>query len=194
MRPDLVDHLTAIARGEVDSVPGGTDGTCGTAPFLTLMPHGTPVGTKETSRDQKSPSFQVFQMFQMEHDEIAEAERAAIAVFDGRVPTAYADAWAAFQVRKPGNVSTRDWNRAVDDAGRFLDAWARLALDFGWQPPDIFGSRGLAWFCAGEWIRAVGPNNAVTESGRIFTRRASQPAEALIRSKNNQRKSDGTRR
>src|SRR5262245_18617820 len=39
------------------------------------------------------------------------------------------------------------WFRAVDDAGRFLDEWAGLALDFGWGPSDIFGSDGLAWFC-----------------------------------------------
>lgn len=123
----------------------------------------------------KPALFQVFQVFQVEHDEFAEAERAAIAVVDGRVPTAYADAWAAFQIRKPGHASAGDWYRAVDDAGRFLDAWARLALDFGWRPPDIFGSGGLAWFCAGERIRALGLDNAVTVAGRVFTRTISAP-------------------
>ena len=113
--------------------------------------------------------FQVFQVFQVEHDEYAEAERAAIAVVDGRVPTAFADAWAAFQIRKPGHVSANEWYRAVDDAGRFLDAWAELALDFGWRPSDIFGPCSLAWFCAGERVRAIGPDNAITRSGRIFT-------------------------
>jgi hypothetical protein len=101
---------------------------------------------------------------------ITEAERAAIAIELGRVPPAYADAWAAFQTRKPAQVSEAEWFRAVDAAGRFLDEWASLALDFGWRPPDIFGPGGLAWFCAGERVRALGPDNAITASGRIFAR------------------------
>jgi hypothetical protein len=96
------------------------------------------------------------------------AERAAIAIELGRVPPAYADAWAAFQTRKPGHVSEAEWFRAVDDAGRFLDEWARLAFDFGWRPLDILGPDGLTWFCAGERVRALGPDNAITASGRIF--------------------------
>jgi hypothetical protein len=71
-------------------------------------------------------------------------------------------------VRRPG--SEADWFRAVDDAGRFRDEWAGLALDFGWQPSDIFGQCGVAWFCAGERVRALGPDNAITASGRIFAR------------------------
>jgi hypothetical protein len=104
-------------------------------------------------------------------DDVAEAERAAIAIELGRVPPAYADSWAAFQTRKPGHVSEAEWFRAVDDAGRFLDEWSALALGFGWRPSDIFGLGGLAWFCAGERVRALGPDNAITVSGRIFTRR-----------------------
>ena len=110
----------------------------------------------------------MFQAFQVERGELA--ERAAIAIVDARVPPAYADAWAGFQIRNPGHVSARDWFRAVDDAGRFLDEWAALAFDFGWRPKDIFGRDGLAWFCAGERVRALGPDNAITASGRIFER------------------------
>lgn len=98
------------------------------------------------------------------------AERAAIAIELGRVPPAYADAWAAFQTRQPGGVSEAEWFRAIDTAGRFLDEWAGLALGFGWRPLDIFGLGGLAWFCAGERVRALGPDNAVTTDGRVFTR------------------------
>jgi hypothetical protein len=60
--------------------------------------------------------------------------------------------------------------RAVDDAGRFLDEWAGLALDFGWRPSNIFGQDGLAWFCCSERVRALGPDNAITASGRVFAR------------------------
>src|SRR5262249_2324339 len=52
------------------------------------------------------------------------AERAAIAIELGRVPPAYADAWAVLQTQKPRHISEAEWRRAVDDAGRFLDDWA----------------------------------------------------------------------
>lgn len=129
-----------------------------------------PPGTSAALSARKSSLFQVFHVFQVEHDEFAVAERAAIAVQDGKIPPAYADAWAVFQVRKPGHVSAAAWFQAVDNAGRFLDEWAGLALDFGWRPSDIFGSDGLAWFCAGERVRSLGPDNAITAFGRIFTR------------------------
>ena len=184
MRADVLARLRAIARGEIPPVPGGTHGTHGTTRICTPPKSGTGDVVLEharvngafgrtrfgTSKDRKSPLFRVFQVFQVEHDEFAEAERAAIAIVDGRLPTAYADAWAVFQIRKPGNASAGEWYRAVDDAGRFLDAWAGIALDFGWRPHDIFGLRGLAWFCAGERIRALGPDSAIAASGRIFTR------------------------
>ena len=94
----------------------------------------------------------MFQAFQVERDEFAVAERAAIAVEDGQVPPAYADAWAAFQTRRPPHVTEAEWLCAVNDGGRFLDEWARLALDFGWQPEDIFGAGGVSWFCASEHL------------------------------------------
>jgi hypothetical protein len=170
MRAEALAELCAVMRG----VPGGTSGTPGTSGFVAA---------------QKPALFHVFRVFQVEHDENQKtkfglgtragtlpdafdlAERAAIAIEDGRVPPAYADAWAGFQMRKPAHVSEVEWFRAVDDAGRFLDEWAALALDFEWRPSDIFGPRGLAWFCAGERVRALGPDNAITASGQIFTRR-----------------------
>ena len=176
MLADALAELRAIMRGERPQ-SGGTDGTPGT---LTIVPA------------QKCPSFHVFHVFQSEQvilrnehfepgtragtwplpNDITEAERAAIALELGRVPPTYADAWAAFQTRKPGHVTETDWQFAVDCAGRFLDEWGALASAFGWQASDVFGSGGLAWFCAGERVRALGPDNAVTSSGRIFARRA----------------------
>ena len=175
MKAETLARLEQIARGETIPKSGGTAGTPGTLHFVPV---------------QKRPSFQAFHVFQVEHDmvgnkrfepgtspgtcplplDIAEAERAAIAIELGRVPPAYAYSWAAFQSRKPGNVAEAEWLRAVDAAGRFLDEWASLALDFGWRPPDIFGPGGLAWFCAGERVRALGPDNAISASGRIFAR------------------------
>jgi hypothetical protein len=96
------------------------------------------------------------------------AERAPIAIEDGPGPTHAQPS----KPEKPGHVSEAERFRAVDDAGRFMDEWAGLALDFEWRPSDIFGPRGLAWFCAGERVRALGPSNAITTSERIFTRTA----------------------
>lgn len=168
MRSDVLERLGRIARGEIISVPGGTGGTPGTPRAL---PSSAP-GTLATIPARKGPPFQVFQVFQAEHDElaVAVAERAAIASVDGRVPPAYADAWAVLQTRKPGHVSEANWLRAVNDTGRFLDEWAALAFDFGWRSDDIFGREGLSWFCNGEHVRALGPDNAITASGRIFER------------------------
>ena len=174
MRADSLAELRAIMSG--GPAPGGTAGTPGT---LKAVP------------GPKCPSFRTFHVFRVERDTerkerfesgtpvgtcalpsavVVEAERAAIAIEEGRVPPAYADAWAGFQTRKPGHVSEAVWFRAQDAAGRFLDEWASLALSFGWRPPDIFGQNGLAWFCQGERVRALGPDNAVTASERIFTR------------------------
>jgi hypothetical protein len=66
--------------------------------------------------------------------------------------------------------------QAIDAAGRFLDAWASLAVEFGWTAGELFDvprdgrAGGLVWFCAGESVRALGPEHAVTKSGRVFDR------------------------
>lgn len=167
MRAEVLERLSAIARGEIVPVPPGTPGTAGTSRVFASQPPGS----SKPVPPLKGPLFHVFQAFQVEHDEIALAERAAIAIELGRVPPAYADAWAAFQTQQPGHVSEARWFRAVNDAGRFLDEWSNLALDFGWRPDDIFGPDGLAWFCGGEQVRALGPDNAITASGRTYTHR-----------------------
>lgn len=176
MRAEVLERLGRIARGEVVPVPGGTVGTPGTAHVCGRSALRPSAGTWARGI---SASFRSFRVFQPEHDEYDEAERAAIAVVDANVPALYAEPWAAFQLRKPDNRSPAEWYRAVDDAGCFLDAWATTALDFGWQPDDIFGRQGLAWFCRGERVRALGPDNAIARSGRIFIRPASNSALTL---------------
>jgi hypothetical protein len=44
----------------------------------------------------------------------------------------------------------------------------RSILDGG--NPTFSAPHGLAWFCAGERVRALGPDNAIAASGRIFAR------------------------
>ena len=91
-------------------------------------------------------------------------------------PEPYLDAWARLQVERPPDVSDDEWRLAVTDAGLFLDRWGSLAVGFGWSPDDLFGAPsdgspgGLVWFLKGETVRALGPEHAITESGRLFDR------------------------
>ncbi|WP_036258180.1 hypothetical protein [Methylocapsa aurea] len=100
-------------------------------------------------------------------------ERAAAA--DG-VPEPYRDAWARLQIQKPIGVSDQEWRQAIAAAGLFLDQWGSLAVQFEWSPGDLFDvprdgeTGGVIWFCHGEEVRSLGPEHAVTASGRVFDR------------------------
>jgi hypothetical protein len=73
-------------------------------------------------------------------------------------------------------VEEADWRQAIKDAGRFLDQWSNLTIEFRWTAGDIFDvphegkPGGLAWFLAGEAVRSLGREHSVTESGRVFDR------------------------
>ena len=104
--------------------------------------------------------------------EVEIEERKAMAA--DSVPEPYLDAWARLQVQKPMGVSEADWRLAIDAAGRFLDQWGSLAVEFGWTPGDLFDvtpdchTGGLIWFLNGEDVRFLGPDHPVTKSGRVF--------------------------
>jgi len=77
----------------------------------------------------------------------------------------YLDAWARFQLQCPGGVTEQAWRQAIDDAGRFLAQWGKLADSFGWSPGDLFdvprdGAMGLAWWLTGRAVTALGPEHA----------------------------------
>jgi len=50
----------------------------------------------------------------------------------------YLAAWGQFQCQCPDSVTEQTWRQAIDDAGRFLDKWGKLADSFGWTPGDLF--------------------------------------------------------
>jgi hypothetical protein len=50
---------------------------------------------------------------------------------EGGVPALYAEAFARMQVAEP-------YSPAVDDAGRFLDAWGSEAERLGWSAEALF--------------------------------------------------------
>ena len=108
-------------------------------------------------------------------DEVEIEERKAMAM--GGVPEAYLDAWAHLQVRKPMQVSDERWRQAINDAGRFLDAWGALAAGFQWAPADLFdgpradGTSGLVWTLNGRRVSSIGPEFAGLGNGaQVFDR------------------------
>jgi hypothetical protein len=103
------------------------------------------------------------------HDHGNIGERAGLAA--DRVPTAYLDAWARLNHRKPARVSEAEWRLALDDGGRFLDAWGSEGAEGGWIPSDLFEvSAGLVWKLAGACVEALGPDHARLSDGRIVRR------------------------
>jgi hypothetical protein len=83
----------------------------------------------------------------------------------GSVPERYLDARARFQLQCPGGVTEQAWRQAIDDTGRFLDQWGKLADSFGWLPGDLFdvpreGAMGLVWWLKSRTVTALGPEHA----------------------------------
>jgi hypothetical protein len=90
-----------------------------------------------------------------EPDEVEIEGRKAMAM--GGVPEPYL--WQRIQCQRPQSVTEDEWRQAINDAGLFLDRWGSDS-----------SPGGLVWFLQGEAVRALGPEHAVTESGRTFDR------------------------
>jgi hypothetical protein len=98
-------------------------------------------------------------------DEAAIEERAGLAA--DRVPAVYLDPWAWLNHRKPFDVSEADWPRALDDGGRFLDAWGNEAAEAGWTPGELFDvGPGLIWRLAGRCAEALAAGSCSPERWR----------------------------
>ncbi|PPQ26643.1 hypothetical protein CCR94_22015 [Rhodoblastus sphagnicola] len=101
-------------------------------------------------------------------------ERAAFCA--GIVPPEYLDTWARLNQQKPLRVSDEEWSGALDDGGRFFDAWGALAAEWGWTVAELFdvprqGERGgLLWLIEGAKVEAFGPDHASLDDGRLFDR------------------------
>lgn len=88
-------------------------------------------------------------------------ERAGLAA--DRVPPAYLDAWARLNHQKPSSVSEAEWRLALDDGGRFLDAWGqtRRRCDGPWASCSTHRAMGGRAASLG----SVGYENATNERG-----------------------------
>ena len=66
-------------------------------------------------------------------------------------------------------MTEADWRQALDDGGRFLDAWGSMAAEWQWSVADIFDvSGGLIWKIAGRTVVAFGPEHARFDDGEVI--------------------------
>jgi hypothetical protein len=77
--------------------------------------------------------------------------------------------FAKFKAR-PHSATRFRHDQACWAAEMFIDEWGALASGFEWTVADVFGRGGLAYWLGVEVVRAVGPDHAITEAGRIFDR------------------------
>ncbi len=91
---------------------------------------------------------------------------------EGGVPATFARAFALLQLAPPAGVSLDRWERAIDDAGVFLDAWGHEAERLGWTAPDVVGPgpHTLAWVLDGARVSHLTATTATLSDGRTFSR------------------------
>ena len=182
MTPDLAARLRQTMRGEAIAEKGvtgvaGVTGTIGLRlkpqQLRQLRPLRLENGTGE-KRAREGVSSPVTQPIGADLDAIE--ERAAI--ISETCPAPYADTFARLNHQKPVAVSDAQWSRALDDAGRFLDAWGRLAAEMQWGAGDLFDlprdgrPGGLIWQLQGERVEALGADHVRLGDGRTVERRA----------------------
>ena len=96
-------------------------------------------------------------------------ERAALV--SETCPAPFVDAFARLNHQKPSAVSAARWRLALDDGGRFLDAWGPEAAALRWTPGDLFDAMsGLVWRLTGECVEAIGEDHFRLSDGRTIRR------------------------
>lgn len=93
------------------------------------------------------------------------------------IPALYLDAWARLNHQKPDGISEAKWRQALDDGGRFLDAWGWVA-ESEWtctvhelfEAPGPGKPGGLIWHLRGRAVICYGPDYARLDDDTIFER------------------------
>ncbi len=101
-------------------------------------------------------------------------ERQAIAEIEGGIPPLYSAGFARLQLTPPPGLSVLRWLQAVDDAGRFLDAFGQPAQALGWRADDLFRPDGLVPALQGAYVTKLTSTTAVLSDGRSVSRREQQ--------------------
>jgi len=97
-------------------------------------------------------------------------ERQAITEIEGGIPALYSAGFARLQLTPPSGLSAPRWLQAVDDAGRFLDAFGQQAQAMGWSEHDLFRFGGLIQSLKGAHVLKITSTAAVLSNGRTLTR------------------------
>jgi len=176
MRHELFARLEKIIKGESISKNGVADvaGVAVVARYASKSPELRPlrplrVESSEWGKGNFSPVADVAEPVTTspECDDAAFHEHAGMAA--DSVPEVYLNAWARLNCSRPANVTEADWRRALDDGGRFLDAWGSMAAEWQWSVADIFDvSGGLIWKIAGRAVEAFGPEHARFDDGEVI--------------------------
>ncbi len=109
-------------------------------------------------------------------EDVADAIEERRAIIAETCPALYADAFARPNHQKPFAVSTEEWERSLNDAGLFFDAWGTLAAEMRWTVGDLFdvprdgSAGGLFWQLKGERVEALGPDHICVTGGRTIRR------------------------
>jgi hypothetical protein len=114
--------------------------------------------------------------------EIDEAEREAIAIEMGGVPTVYASEFARLQAQPPTEIPRDRWHQFINDAGQFLDRWGKQAEALGWRSEELFGldpeapmtrydRMGQIWMLHGETVVDITATTARLSGGLTYYRK-----------------------
>src|SRR5271163_4790220 len=104
-------------------------------------------------------------------DAEADAIEERAAIISETCPVPYADTFVRLNHQKPMAVSDAQWSRALDDAGRFLDAWGAEAAALQWNAGDLFDvphegqPGGVVWQLKGERVDALGADHVRLSDG-----------------------------
>ena len=139
----LLDDLTEI--GAVVTLDGGRL-------LLKAGPQPVPKALIDRLRGRKRDLTAIFQPAPVigiasEHDNYAGVaeqtvfeERAAIIEDGSDVPRVWAEGFARLDLAdRPTGFTIDQWQRLIDDAGRFLDRWRSEAARLEWSTTDLFG-------------------------------------------------------
>jgi hypothetical protein len=180
VRADLLAELCAVMRRPSPSKTPVTPETPVTdqfgymsKPLMLHELHALQVKSSDLGKGNLSPVTAPVTKHPSE-DDSAFHERAGMAA--DSVPAVYLDAWARLNCKRPANVTEAAWRQALDDGGRFLDAWGSMAAEEQWAVDEIFdvpragSAGGLIWEIAGRAVEAFGPECARFDDGEMFER------------------------
>ena len=175
MTPDLARRLARVYPSLSTAATGvaGVAGVAAVARYASKPQQLRPLRPlrAKTGKEEKVEGERVAAVL----DAVAEAieERKALL----SCPETYRDAFARLNHQKPFAVTSKAWERAVNDAGLFFDAWGKEVANFGWTAGDLLDvpragcGGGLIWNLAGERVEALGADHARLGDGRVIMRR-----------------------